>query len=200
MDMLATYAEDISSNGGGTGSTIFFILTAVGLWKMFEKAREPGWAGIIPFYNMYKLCEISMGNPWYWLRLFVVVVPIIGWILYFYFSYVMGRAIARAFGQDDVWAIGYMLAGPIFYCITGFGSYSYYGPEGMGDTRTEDARQARTVDFNVVKNNSGQNQTMNDFTGYTTRQTVRDAEDVVVQKVGEPAEDVVDFTFDQPEE
>lgn len=26
-------------------------LTIVGRWKVFEKARQPGWAGIVPFYS-----------------------------------------------------------------------------------------------------------------------------------------------------
>ena len=40
----------------------------------------------------------------------------------------------------------------MFYCITGFSKqYSYFGPYGEGDTRTGEARQARTVDFDVVK-------------------------------------------------
>ena len=34
-------------------SLLFFILTIVGLWKMFEKAAYPGWIILIPFYNFY---------------------------------------------------------------------------------------------------------------------------------------------------
>jgi hypothetical protein len=44
---------------------------------------------------------------------------------------------------------------PVFYCITGFSSqYSYFGPNGEGDRRTGEARQAKTVDFDVVKHES----------------------------------------------
>ena len=37
--------------------------------------------------------------------------------------------------------------------MTGFGNYKYYGVMGSGDTRTGEARQAKTVDFDVVKDN-----------------------------------------------
>ena len=86
MDSLMTYAQENSSSGSGF-STIWFIIGAIGLWKMFEKAGEPGWIGIIPFYRDYKLCEKVMNDPWYWLRELVVIIPIIGWIGALYFKY-----------------------------------------------------------------------------------------------------------------
>ena len=58
---------------------------------------------------------------------------------------------ARSFGQADSWAWGYTFLEPVFYCITGFGQYNYYGVMGSGDTRTGDARVAKTVDFDVTK-------------------------------------------------
>lgn len=152
MDTLLTFAQD-NSGGSSTMSTLIWIATVVGLWKMFEKAGVPGWAGLIPFYNMYKLCEKVMGNPWYWVRLIVIVIPVVGWIGYFYFEYQIGKATARAYGQDDAWAWGYTFLAPIFYLMTGFGNYKYYGVMGSGDTRTGEARQAKTVDFDVVKDN-----------------------------------------------
>jgi hypothetical protein len=93
-----------------------------------------------------------MNNPWYWLRLLIVIVPIVGWFMYFYFAFQIGKATAKAYGQPDTWAWGYTFLAPVFYCITGFSSqYSYFGPFGEGDKRTGEARQAKTVDFDVVK-------------------------------------------------
>jgi hypothetical protein len=150
MDSIMAYAQENSGATSGS-SGIWYIIMAIGLWKMFEKAGEQGWIGFIPFYNQYKLCEKVMNNPWYWLRLFVVIVPIVGWFMYFYFAYQMGKATAKAYGQSDAWAWGYTFLAPVFYCITGFGNYDYYGPYGEGDRRTGEARQAKTVDFNVAK-------------------------------------------------
>ena len=149
MEQFLAYASENSGTTSG-GSGIGYIIMAIGLWKMMEKAGEPGWVGIIPLYNQYKLCEKVMNNPWYWVRLFIVIIPIVGWFMYFYFAYQMGKATAKAYGQPEGWAWGYTFLAPVFYCITGFGQYNYYGPFGVGDARTGEARQARTVDFDVV--------------------------------------------------
>ena len=150
MNGLLAYAQE-NSGGTSTISFVFEIAAIVGLWMMFTKMNEDGWKAIIPFYNQYKLCEKTMGDPWYWVRLFVVIIPFIGWVAYFYFKYQIGKAVARSFGQADSWAWGYTFLEPVFYCITGFGQYNYYGVMGSGDTRTGDARVAKTVDFDVTK-------------------------------------------------
>lgn len=43
------------------------VLVIIAMWKMFEKAGEPGWASLIPFYNAYVLFKISWGNGWFFL-------------------------------------------------------------------------------------------------------------------------------------
>ena len=151
MNGLLAYAQE-NSGGTSTLSLVFEIAAVVGLWMMFTKMNEDGWKAIIPFYNQYKLCEKTMGDPWYWVRLFVIIIPFIGWIAYFYFKYQIGKAVARSFGQADSWAWGYTFLEPVFYCITGFGQYNYYGVMGSGDARTGEARAAKTVDFDVTKN------------------------------------------------
>ena len=56
MDSILAYAQENSTASSGS-SGLWYIIMAVGLWKMFEKAGEPGWIGFVPFYNQYKLCE-----------------------------------------------------------------------------------------------------------------------------------------------
>ena len=51
----------------GIISLAVIVLFYVAMWKMFEKAGEPGWASLIPFYNLYVLFKISWGNGWYFL-------------------------------------------------------------------------------------------------------------------------------------
>lgn len=170
---LASYASESSGI-----VNIWSIATAIGLWGMMVKAGEPGWVGIIPFYNMYKLCEKVMGNPWYWLRLLVAFVPIVGWIAALYFDFQIAKATAAAYGKPSEWAWGYFLLSPIFYCITGFdNNISYYGPWGEDDRRTPQARTAKTVDFDVVENEP-------------VRETVPPQSEV--------EESDVEFTFDDP--
>jgi len=147
--LLAAVQENGSQNS--SMSTLWWLLGAVGLWKMFEKADEPGWAGIIPFYRTYKLCEKVMDDPWYWLRTLLVIIPVVGWIAALYFEFQICRATAKAYGKPDSWAWGYLFLAPVFWAITGFDNSDYYGPFGAGDHRTREARQARTVDFDVVE-------------------------------------------------
>ena len=151
MENIVAYAQE-NSGGSSTLSFIWSIAGVVGMWMMFTKMNEQGWKAIIPFYNQYILCDKTMRDPWYWVRLFVVIIPVVGWVAYFYFKYQIGKAVARSFGQAESWAWGYTFVEPIFYCITGFGQYRYYGPMGIGDTRTGEARAAKTVDFDVTKN------------------------------------------------
>ncbi len=67
----------------GIISLAVLVLTYVAMWKMFEKAGEPGWAAIVPFYNAYVLFKISWGNGWYFL---LSVIPTILYeIVYFSF-------------------------------------------------------------------------------------------------------------------
>lgn len=154
---------------------IMQIAAIVGMWKMFTIAGQEGWPAIIPFYNAYKLCEITMGNPWYWVRLFVVFIPVIGWIAFFYFLWQMCKATALSYGKPLSWAWGILFFSGIFYCLIGFGDTEYYGPMGIGDNRTMQARQAKTVDFDVIKN------------------------EPAAARVREE-EDTVDFKFDEPVE
>ena len=118
---------------------------------MFEKAGVEGWAGLIPFYRDYKLCEVTMGRPWFWLRELWVVVPFVGWILALYYKYQIGMAVAKSYGKPEGWAWGYMFLDAVFYAITGLDDSSYYGIYGGNDTRTGEAREAKTVDFDVLK-------------------------------------------------
>lgn len=191
FDTILSYAQEVQNEGTSFMETAIYIASVVGMWKMFEKAGEPGWPAIIPFYNYYKLCEICMGNPWYWLRMFVFAVPIIGWIAGFYFMYQMYKAVALSYGKPEAYAWGLLFLTPIFYCIIGFDSSDYYGPMGVMDKRNSQARQAKTVNFEVKKNTTEPAQQQ--YQDYS-QQTKVDA------NPAEPAEDTVDFTFDEPVE
>ena len=47
------------------------ILVIVSMWKIFAKAGKPGWAAIIPIYNIIVLFEI-IGKPAWWVVLLIV--------------------------------------------------------------------------------------------------------------------------------
>lgn len=98
--------------------TIFLIAAQ---WKVFTKAGQPGWACIVPFYNIYIMTKIG-GKPWWWIFL-VMFVP-------FVFSIWLVNMISKSFGKDEGFTVGLILLGIIFWPILGFGSAKYLGPYG----------------------------------------------------------------------
>lgn len=190
FENLLTYAQESQTTGTSFTEFVIYVASVVGMWKMFEKAGEPGWPAIIPFYNYYKLCQVAMGNPWYWLRFLVFVIPVFGWIACLYFMYQMYKATALAYGKPEGYAWGLLFLSPVFLCVLGFGDTDYYGPMGVMDKRTTQARQSRTVNFDVQKNDpEPAPQQYQDFSQQTRAAEAAPAE-----------EETVDFVFDQPEE
>jgi signal peptidase I len=59
----------------------FYLLTAVGYFKLFEKAGEQGWKGFIPIYNFLFILKI-IGKPTWWIILFFIpLINIIAFII-----------------------------------------------------------------------------------------------------------------------
>ena len=50
---------------------LFFILSVVGLWGIFEKAGEKGWKTLVPFYNFYIWLQIIKKPLWWYIFLLV---------------------------------------------------------------------------------------------------------------------------------
>ncbi len=99
---------------------IFWIVLIVGLWKVFEKGGQPGWACIIPIYNLYCWVIIA-GKPWWWMLL--LFIPIVGFII----AILLAIAIAQNFGKGGAFAVGLIFLPFIFYPILGFGDATYRG-------------------------------------------------------------------------
>ena len=115
-------------------STIFFalwilfcialaVIALAGTWKAFEKAGQPGWACLIPIYNVYIMLKIG-GKPGWWLILFLI--PFANIIVGIWAT----NMISKSFGKDEGFTIGLLLLGFIFWPILGFGDAKYQGPYG----------------------------------------------------------------------
>lgn len=118
-----------------------YILTAIGLWKMFKKAGKNGWEALIPIYNTYILCKITGVNPWWivitflagFITSFSSALSILGSLVTIYFNILLAVGVARSFGKSDGYAVGIYFFDFIFYIILGFGSSNYLGPNPMKD-------------------------------------------------------------------
>jgi hypothetical protein len=113
----------------GLGITFFIILFAVlifyiaAMWKVFTKAGQPGWAAIIPIYNIYIMTKIG-GKPGWWTVL--CLIPIVNYVFIIWIT----NMISKSFGKDEGFTVGLILLGIIFWPILGFGSAKYLGPYG----------------------------------------------------------------------
>lgn len=87
------------------------------IWKVFEKAGQPGWSVLVPFYNMYIMLKVA-GRPGWWLIL--ILIPLVNLILL-----VIPFDIANKFGKGIGYGLGLFFIPFVFYPILGFGDARY---------------------------------------------------------------------------
>src|SRR5205085_8305718 len=114
----------VSPLGAGLGMVgiivwlAFAVLMIASMWKIFTKAGKPGWAAIIPIYNLIVLLEIA-GKPLWWFIL--MLIPFVNIVVFI----MVLLSIARNFGKGVGFAIGMLLLPFIFYPMLGFGDARY---------------------------------------------------------------------------
>ena len=116
----------VSTTSGLTGALaamgLFFwvlsmalsILMIISLWKIFKKAEKPGWASVIPIYNIYIMCEIAEKEWWYVLLSCVPFANI-------YAMIVLYNGMAKRFGKSGGFVAGMILLPVIFFPMLAFG-------------------------------------------------------------------------------
>jgi hypothetical protein len=119
--------ERMSNEQAGMGAAgvivLLFELAILGLfiasmWKIFTKAGQPGWAAIIPFYNLYVLLKVS-GKPGWWLLLFFI--PLVNIVI----AVLTYLGLAESFGKGVGFGIGLLLLGIIFFPVLAWGDATY---------------------------------------------------------------------------
>ena len=100
-------------------SGILGIVGIVAIWKVFMKARQPGWAAIIPIYNIIVFLKVA-NRPWWWLLL--MLIPIVNIVILIIVSIDMGKS----FGKGGAWSFFLLLVLSIIgYLILAFGKSEY---------------------------------------------------------------------------
>lgn len=122
---------------------IWYLLQVIGLWKVFEKAHEPGWKALIPFYNFYILYKITNMPFLFWFQLLALglsalfqalgyvffLFSFLGWLFAlacFILQAIMWFQLSRNFGHGAGFALGLIFLNPIFVMILGFGGSRYF--------------------------------------------------------------------------
>jgi hypothetical protein len=119
--------EDAAAAMFGVCLLSFYLVVVVGMiagmWATFAKAGEPGWAAIVPIYNVIVLAKIGGKDPLYGL---LCLIPIVGII----FLIMILIEVANKFGRGGAFVVGLILLPFIFWPILGFGSAQYHGRGG----------------------------------------------------------------------
>ena len=95
--------------------------TRIRVDPIFDKAGQPGWAALIPIYNVIVLLQI-VGRPVWWFIL--MLIPFVGFII----GILVVVDLAKSFGQSVGFAIGFLFLPFIFAPLLAFGDASYRGP------------------------------------------------------------------------
>jgi hypothetical protein len=90
------------------------LLTIAAIWKVFERAGEPGWAVLVPFYNVYVLTRVAQVSAWWILAMFIPVLNIVA-------AFVIAVGVARRFGKSSGFGFGIALLPFLFYPMLAWG-------------------------------------------------------------------------------
>lgn len=101
-------------------SIVLAVVEIVGLWFVFQKAGEPGWAAIIPVYNYLIGIKVA-GKPWWYILL--MLIPVVNIVFYI----MIMNGLAKSFGKGPGFTVGLVLLRFIFVPILGFGDAKYIG-------------------------------------------------------------------------
>ena len=113
-------------------SLILGLISIISYWKLFKKAGKPGWASIVPIYNIIIMLQIAEMNVIYFL---LFLIPIANIIVLF----MMNIKIAKHFGKGTGYGIGMSLIPIIFVPMLAF-----------SDNKTTDNTTTNSDEFNAM--------------------------------------------------
>ena len=126
LNVIAVLLQQDSGGNGMNGATMglivldvaLIILMVAAMWTVFKKAGEPGWAALIPIYNIMVLLKIA-GKPMWWVIL--MLIPFVNIVVLI----IAIVGLARNFGKGAGFALGLVFLAPICYPILAWGDAQY---------------------------------------------------------------------------
>lgn len=94
---------------------IVLVLTLVAMWKIFVKLGEPGWKGLIPIYNFFKIYELSGKSGWLVLLFFLPCVNLVA-------AWLLADSLGDMFGKGFGYKLGLFFFPGLMHLVLGFGS------------------------------------------------------------------------------
>ncbi len=109
----------------GSGTTILLVLgfmitlvMIIGLWKVFNKAKQPGWASLVPIYNFVTLLRVAKLPV---ILILLLIFPATGIPMFILLYAKVGIEFKKGFW----FCLGLILLNPIFIIILGFDKSEY---------------------------------------------------------------------------
>lgn len=99
----------------------FLLLIVVSMWKIFTKAGKPGWAAIIPIYNLIVWLDI-VGKPTWWIIL--LLIPFVNLVIVIMITH----QLSLSFGQGIGTTLLLIFLPMVGYPLLAFGNAQYIGP------------------------------------------------------------------------
>ena len=101
------------------------LIAIVAIWRVFTKAGQPGWAVLIPFYNLYVYSQVVKRPGWWMLLYFASIIPVVGSLAVLFVSIIDSLRLAKLFGKSAGFGVGIILLGIVFLPILAFGDADY---------------------------------------------------------------------------
>ena len=98
-------------------AAVVFMIAS--MWVVFSKAGKPGWASIIPIYNVFVMLSIAKKPAW-WLLLFLI--PFVNLVM----AILVANGVATNFGKNGGFGLGLFFLPFVFYPILAFGDARYH--------------------------------------------------------------------------
>lgn len=119
-----TATNDIFANiGTGTwvSAVIIAIFSLITTWIIFKKAGQPGWAAIIPIYNLIIMLKVVKLDWWHiFILLFVPFATVV-------YAIIIRLKLAKLFGKSTAFGVLSIFFPIITDAIIAFGEAKYEG-------------------------------------------------------------------------
>lgn len=111
---------------------LFSLISIISMWRIYRKAGQPGWAAIVPIYNLIVWLKIINKPTWWIVLLFIPVVNIV-------ISIWMVNLLAKRFDRNVGFTLGLIFLGMFFYPLLAYKNYKYIGDIEVNSTFTGDS-------------------------------------------------------------
>ncbi|MDR2928348.1 MAG: DUF5684 domain-containing protein [Cytophagaceae bacterium] len=99
---------------------LFAVYMIASVWRIYSKANQPGWAAIIPIYQVIILLRI-VERPWWWIFLFCIPIANIVFVV------IVVHRLSKSFGRGVGFTLGLLFLPFIFFPLLAFGDFLFKG-------------------------------------------------------------------------